>query len=182
MGINSVKRKQLRRKYKRRAAALMSAAILTGAALSGIPATKALAAEAPSNTPPQKQEQTFKHSKDSRPPGRGWHQHKHSWPSPDESQAWYQDGKIYYRSTNNSARDYHYRSDYAYSVNNPVQYLKDRAATYGFDAYRDSFSLLSVTNQRAFIEVRKQDTGKLYNVLLERDYNNAWKITSIRAL
>lgn len=180
MGINSAKRRQLRRKYKRRAAALMGAAIMTGTALSGIPVTKALAAEAPSHPNPVKSEQTF--TKESRPPGPGWHQHKHSWPSPDENQAWYQDGKIYYRSDNNSSRHHEYRNEYAYYVENPVNYLKDRATLYGFDASRDSFSLLSLSKQKALIEVRKSDTGKLYNVLLERDYNHAWKITDIRSL
>lgn len=180
MGTNAGKRKQLRRKYKRRAAALMGAAIMTGAALSGIPATKAFAADAPAPSPPPKIERHH-HDKDSRPPGPGWHQHKHSWPSPDESQAWYKDGKIYYRSVNNNSRNY-LRSDYAYYVNNPVQYLKNHAASYGFDASRDSFSLLSVTNNRALIEVRRHNTGKLFNVLLERDYNHAWKVTDLRAL
>jgi len=175
MGKNSVKRRQLRLKCKHRAAALMGAVIMTGAVLSGIPVTKALAAEAPSNPPPIKTEQALQVTKDSRPPGHGWHQHKYSWPSPDENQGWYQDGKIYYRSDNN-------RHEYAYSINGPVDYVKASAASYGFDSSRDSFSLLTISNRRALVEVRKQDTGALYNVLLERTYGGEWTIISVRDL
>lgn len=179
MGKNSVKRRQLRFKLKRRAAALMGAAIMTGAVLSGIPATKALAAEAPSDQSPVRTEQAVQVNKDSRPPGRGWHQHKHSWPSPDENQAWYQDGKIYYRSDNTNWR---YDNHYAYLSSSPVDYVKDNAANYGFNSSRDSFSLLTVSNRRALVEVRKYDTGKLYNVLLERTSGYDWTIVNIRAL
>ncbi|SMD07530.1 hypothetical protein [Sporomusa malonica] len=179
MGKNSIKRRQLRLKFKRRAAALMGAAIMTGAALSGIPVTKALAAEAPSNPYPTKVEQTVQVTKDARLSGHGWHQHKYSWPSPDENQAWVQDGKIYYRSDNN---DRHHYNDYARYVNSPVDYVKDSAARYGFNASLDSFSLLTVSSQRALVEVRQHDTGKLFNVLLQRTADHDWTITDIRAL
>jgi len=175
MGKNSVKRRQLRLKCKRHAAALMGAAIMTGAVLSGIPATKVLAAEAPSDPPPVKTEQALQHTEDSRPPGHGWHQHKYSWPSPDENQAWYQDGKIYYRSDNN-------RNEYAYASNSPADYVKDNAASYGFDSSLDSFSLLTVSHRKALVEVRKYETGKLYNVLLERTSGHEWTIIDVRAL
>ena len=175
MGKNSAKRRQMRLKYKRRVAALMGAAIMTGAVLSGIPATQAFAAEASPSPPPIKTEKALKVTEDSRPPGHGWHQHKHSWPSPDENQGWYQDGKIYYRSDNN-------RNEYAYSINNPVDYVKASAASYGFDSSLDSFSLLTVSNRRALVEVRQHNTGKLYNVLLERTYGHEWTIVTVGAL
>ncbi|MDF2569229.1 MAG: hypothetical protein K0R55_833 [Sporomusa sp.] len=178
MAKNSIKRRQLRLKFKRRAAALMGAAIMTGAALSGIPATKALASEAPSDVNPTKFEQRAHGPKDVRLSGHGWHQHKYSWPSSDENQAWVQDGKIYYRGDN----DRHHYSDYARYVNSPVEYVKDSAARYGFNASLDSFSLLTVSNQRALVEVRQHDTGKLFNVLLERTTDHDWRITDIRAL
>ncbi|MDD4601043.1 hypothetical protein SDC9_05903 [bioreactor metagenome] len=180
MEINSAKRKQLRRKYKRHAAAVMGVAIMTGAVLSGLPTTKSLAAEAPSNRPPIKNEQSKQVTKDSRPPGHGWHQHKYSWPSPDENQAWYQDGKIYYRSDNNNQRNH--RNEYSYYVNNPVNYVKNSATIYGFDSSRDSFTLLTVSPKRALVEVRKHDTGQLYNVLLERANDHNWKVINVRAL
>ncbi len=179
MGKNSVKRRQLRLKYKRRVAALMGAAIMTGAVLTGLPVTKALAAETPANSDPLKTEQTLQINKESRPPGRGWHQHKYSWPSPDENQGWYQDGKIYYRSDNHRS---HWYDEYAYTDHNPVDYVKANAAYYGFDSSHDSFTLLTVTHRRALVEVRNNDTGKLYNVLLERTYGHDWTIASVRAI
>lgn len=192
MGKNSAKRKQLRRKYKRHAAALMGAAIMTGAAL-GIPVTKAMAAESPTTHPPIKTEQALKVTKeDLRPPGKGWHQHKYSWPSADENQGWYEDGKIYYRS--DSDRHDRYRHDrydrhrhdylheYGYRFNNPVNYVKYNAAAYGFDSSRDTFTLLTANSKRALVEVRKNDTGKLFNVLLERTADRDWNIVSVRAL
>lgn len=179
MGKNSVKRRQLRLKYKRRVAALMGAAIMTGAALSGIPATKAFAADAPITPAPIKTEQAVQLNEDSRPPGPGWHQHKHSWPSPNENQAWVQDGKIFYRSDNQ--RD-HWYEKYAYMDDNPVDFVKANADSYGFNANLDTFTLLTVTHRRALVEVRNNNTGKLYNVLLERTYGHDWTISSVRAI
>lgn len=190
MGRNTIKRKQLRRKFKRRAAALAGAAILTGSLLSGMPVTKVMAAEAPSYQPPTKTEQTVQVKKDdrpsekdwrknARPPGRGWYQHNNSWPGSNENQAWYQDGKIYYRSDNK--RD-NYRTEYVYQSSNPVNYVKASASLYGFNASFDQFRLLTISGQKALVEIRKYDTGKLYNVLLERTYDNGWNIVDIRAL
>ncbi|WP_371364018.1 hypothetical protein SRRS_49090 [Sporomusa rhizae] len=178
MAKNSAKRKQLRLKFKRRAAALMGTAIMTGAVLSGIPVTKALAAEAVPSY--QGKVSNVQVTKDQRPPGRGWHEHNHSWPTSDENQAWYQDGKIYYRSDNNNS--HRYLRDYAYQINSPVDYVKARAASLGFDSDRDSFSLLTVNNRRALVEVRKNDTGKLYNVLLERSNDGNWIVVDVRPL
>lgn len=191
MGKNAAKRKQLRRKYKRHAAALMGAAIMTGAVLSGLPVTKAMAAESTSIRPPIKTEQTVKVTKeDSRPPGQGWHQHKYSWPSADENQAWYEDGKIYYRSDSDRYNrhdryDRHrhsYLHEHGYRFNNPVNYVKYNAAIYGFDSTNDSFRLLTANSKRALVEVRKHDTGKLFNVLLERTDDRDWNIVNVRAL
>jgi hypothetical protein len=203
----SAKRKQLshhlRRKYKRYAAALAGAAIMTGAALPGIPV--AFAAESPSvpsssatNYTAQldKDTQTSvkkvyaernRHEDRSRYEDRsrsydrgydrgGWHQHQHSWPSSDENQAWYQDGRIYYRSDSN-----HYRSDYAYSVSNPIDVVKNAASLYGFNRYTDSFTLLTRTSNRAVVEVIKKDTGKIFNMVLERSGNNDWRVVGTLA-
>ncbi|SDE31667.1 hypothetical protein [Sporomusa acidovorans] len=175
MAKNSAKRRQLRLKFKRRAAALMGTAIMTGAVLSGIPVAKTFAAEAAA-PPPVKTVQA-QAAKDQRPPGRGWHEHKYSWPSPDENQAWYQDGKIYYRNGNYDS--HRYPSDYAYYADSPVNYVKEVAANYGFDSDRDSFSLLTINSRRALVEVRKQDTGQLYNVLLERNGDYDWAVVSV---
>lgn len=169
MEKTAIKRKQIRRKYKRRAAALaVGAAIMTGA-LTGTPLTKAQASEAPSTT--LKAQQVT--SERSGPPGHGWHQHKYSWPGSDENQAWYQDGKIYYRS--DSPR-------HAYRFYAPVEYVKDHASTYGFDAALDDFTLLTITSRNALVEVRQHDTGKLYNVLLTRTSDHSWTIADVHAI
>lgn len=185
------RRQQLRRKYKRYAAAVAGAAILTGAALPGIPAAKALAAELPTNLPPLKTVQTAELDKDTSTVNqavaeklqrekrlrhkRGWHEHRHSWPGPDETQIRYEDGRVYYRSDSDRDRDYvHYLSS-------PVDFVKDRAAMYGFDRYRDSFTLLSLSGSQAVVQVTKHDNGSLFNILLERDYDGNWGIIDIRA-
>ncbi|HWR45128.1 hypothetical protein [Sporomusa sp.] len=197
MERKSAKRKQLslhlRRKYKRYAAALAGAAIMTGAVLPGIPVAKAFAAESPSVPPspainymtqldkntqkPVKKVVAEKNRNDDRngPPGRGWHEHLNSWPGADENQAWYQDGRIYYRS------DYD-RTDYAYNLSNPIDVVKDTAALYGFNRYMDSFTLLSRTSNKAVVEVIKHDTGKLFNVFLERTGDHDWTIVRTQAL
>lgn len=171
MEKNTVKRKQLRRKYKRRAAALACAAIMTGTLVSGISMSKAQAAEAPSNLPLIKTQQTTA----SPQPGQGWHQHKNSWPGSDENQALYKDGKIYYRSDTP-------RHEHAYYLNSPVDYVKDMASTYGFNASLDDFTLLTNSRHSALVEVRQHDTGKLYNVLLKRTYDREWTIVDVHAI
>lgn len=198
MERKSAKRKQLshhfRRKYKRYAAALAGAAIMTGAALPGIPVAQAFAAESPSASPApaatystqDKDTKTtvkkvyaerYRDRDRNGPPGRGWHEHNHSWPSSDENQAWYQDGRIYYRSDSN-----HYRSNYAYtSASNPVTVIKEAASLYGFNRYTDSFTLLSRTSNRAIVEVIKNDTGKIFNMVLERNNNGDWRIVGTLA-
>ncbi len=186
------RRQQLRRKYKRYAAAVAGAAILTGAALPGIPAAKALAAERPTNLPPLKSVQTAELQKDARTSvsqvvaeklqlekrhrhKRGWHEHNHSWPGPDENQIRYENGRVYYRSDNHRDRDY------VNYLSSPVDFVKDRAAMYGFDRYRDAFTLLSLSGNQAVVQVKKHDNGSLFNILLERDNDSNWKIVDIRA-
>lgn len=172
--------RQLHGKYKRYAAAVAGAAIMTGAALPGIPAAKVLAADSPSADPSLTVKYTTGVDKDTRsgPPGRGWHQHENSWPGADENQAWVDaDGHIYYRSDNN-----HRRIGYGHYLRNPVNYVKDQAETYGFDPYLDSFRLLTLSSERALVEVTKNDTGRLFNVLLERSGENDWTIVQTRAL
>lgn len=168
MEKGAIKRRRFRRKVKRRAAALAVGAVLITGALSGI-SPKVQAAEAPSNFSPA----TTLPSVSSRPPGNGWHQHKYGWPSSDENQAWYQDGKIYYRSDN--PKD-------VYSLYNPVDFVKDSASVYGFDAALDDFTLLTVTRHSALVEVRQHDTGKLYNVLLKRTSGQEWTIADVHTI
>lgn len=178
MSRKFAKRQQLRRKWRRHTAALMGTAIIAGAALTSMPAPKAFAAETIPNPLSVKTVQAQDVGAQ-RPPGRGWHEHKDgSWPGPNENQGWYQDGKIYYR--NDNPQNYWDTNRYIYG-SNPVDYLKDTAAKYGFNASSDTFTLLTINNWRALIEVRKADTGQLYNVLLEQNDDN-WTVVSVRAI
>ena len=184
---------RLHGKYKRYAAAVAGAAIMAGAALPGIPAAKALAAENPSadpgiamnqetqidkdTKPPEKKVDRSRHESRSRPPGRGWHEHRHSWPSADENQGWVENGRIYYRGDGD-----HYRNDYVSYASNPVDFVKSNAELYGFDPYLDSFKLLTVSSNKALVEVRRHDTGRVFDVLLIRSNGQNWQIAEVRAL
>jgi hypothetical protein len=186
---------RLRGKYKRYAAAVAGAAIMAGVALPGIPAAKVLAAENPSAEPTITMNQTTQVDKDTKnpikkvltektlredrnsPPGRDWHEHKNSWPSSDENQAWYENGRIYYRSDNNQ-----YRADYVSYLNSPVDFVKASSEIYGFNPYLDSFNILTLSSDKALVEVTRHDTGRLFDVLLTRDGDHDWRIVEVRAL
>ncbi len=185
---------RLHGKYKRYAAAVAGAAIMAGVALPGIPSAKVLAAENPSSeqitlsqTVAVNKNKNYEHtgkknvvekSKRNKPPGRGWHEHRHSWPSPDENQAWVEDGRIYYRSDNYATRGY--QVNYLYS---PITVVKNNAEMYGFNPYSDSFRLLTSSSNNALVEVTRNDTGRLYNVLLTRTSNSQnWQIVEVRVL
>lgn len=183
---------RLHGKYKRYAAAVAGAAIMAGVALPGIPSAKVLAAENPSaeqitlnqTNAVDKDKKTGKKvftekslRNDHKPPGSGWHEHKYSWPSPDENQAWVEDGRIYYRSDNRQIHEYDV--NYLYS---PVNIVKNNAEMYGFNPYRDSFRLLTMSNDKALVEVTRNDIDRLFNVLLTRTGNQHWQITEVRVL
>lgn len=172
-------RHHFRRKYKHYAAAMAGAAIMTGTVLPGLPVTKAFAAETPVKAAPVTKKIVEKARNENRngPPGQGWHEHNDSWPSSDENQGWYKDGRIYYRSDN--IRDHTRYIDY---LSSPVNFVMNNAALYGFDPYKDSYRLLYLSSRKALVEVTKHDTGKLFNVLLERTYNNDWKVIETRAI
>lgn len=194
MDKKSLKSKLLRRKYKRYAAAVAGAAIMAGVALPGLPIVSAASAESPITSPPPialksalfnkdsekpvKQVTAEKSEKPSKPPGRGWHEHNHSWPGSDENQGWYENGKIYYRSDNHRYNSW----SSAYYLTNPIDYFKDYASNYGFDRYRDSFTLLNQSNNSATILVKKTTTGKQYIVELDRDNDHSWEIAAVRGI
>ncbi|MEG6584720.1 hypothetical protein [Dendrosporobacter sp. 1207_IL3150] len=176
MEKKSAKNKQLRRKSKRAAAAFAVAAIMAGAALPGIPMAQASAAEAPPVT--VKHVKSDKAEK-SKPPGRGWHEHKHGWPSSDENQGWYEDGRIYYRSDN---YNHHTNWRLAHQYFNPISFVKDAGYKYGFDRYRDSFTLVSQSRDSATVMVEKNLTGEKYIVDLDRDYYNDWSVEDVKRI
>lgn len=69
--------------------------------------------------------------------------------------------------------------DRGHETASPVQVVRDNAATYGFDASRDSFSLLSRSGDRA--TVRVVHNGQTFKVDLERN-GDSWAITTIRGI
>ena len=188
---------RLRSRHKRYAAAIAGAAIMAGVALPGIPAAEVFASEAPSGDPAitLSQEELArdkqvkvkkvvaenkirdKHKDKDSPPGRGWHEHVRSWPGVDENQAWYENGKIYYRSNND--RSHVSFVDYFDSF---VNFVKYNSEIYGFDPYLDSYKLLTATSKRAIVEVTRHDTGRLYDIVIERTSGNHWQIVEVRAL
>ncbi|CUH96000.1 putative secreted protein [Propionispora sp. 2/2-37] len=64
-------------------------------------------------------------------------------------------------------------------VSDPVQEVRDNASTFGFNVNRDRFSLLSVTRDKATVQIRS--AGKTYKVDLNRS-GNGWVITTIRGI
>lgn len=61
----------------------------------------------------------------------------------------------------------------------PVDVVRDNAGTFGFDAYRDTFKLLSVNGGKAIVEVKT--SGQKFKVDLERS-GGKWIITTIRGI
>ncbi len=107
----------------------------------------------------------------------GWHQHKNSWPSSNDNRALYKDGRIYYSNDSNRYNDYY---DYGYYQTSPITVAKDYASRYGFNANRDSFSLISQSGNRATVQVVKQDTNQRFRMDLVRSQDGDWNITGVR--
>ena len=167
------RRKSLRRKYKCYAAAVIGTAIMTGAALPGIPhVSKASAAEKFSS--PITSEQTNMLNKG------GWHEHNNSWPSSDDNQAWYENGRIYYLN-DNAPTHRHYRDEHFQYLISPIEFVKDHGAKLGFDADRDTFTILHQSHRKATVQVIKKDTGQRFKVDLERSHQD-WKVVVLRGI
>lgn len=64
-------------------------------------------------------------------------------------------------------------------LGDPVAVVKDNAATFGFDAYDDSFTLLSNAGGKAIVQVKT--SGQTFKVDLERS-GTKWIITTIRGI
>ncbi|MBP2637759.1 MAG: hypothetical protein H6Q72_3666 [Firmicutes bacterium] len=61
----------------------------------------------------------------------------------------------------------------------PVGVVKTSATTFGFDAYTDNFTLLSISSDKAIVQVNTR--GQTFKVDLERNENN-WVIAAIRGI
>ncbi|HWR07034.1 hypothetical protein [Sporomusa sp.] len=61
----------------------------------------------------------------------------------------------------------------------PVDVVRDNAGRFGFDAYHDTFTLLSVTSGKAIVQVKT--SGQTFKVDLEKN-GSKWVITTIRGI
>ncbi len=61
----------------------------------------------------------------------------------------------------------------------PVDVVRSNAGRFGFDTYRDTFSLLSVTGSKAIVQVKT--SGQTFKVDLEKN-SGKWVITTIRGI
>lgn len=64
-------------------------------------------------------------------------------------------------------------------LGDPVKVVKDHAAIFGFNAYDDSFTLLSMSGGKAIVQVKT--SGQTFKVDLEKS-GNSWVITTIRGI
>ena len=64
-------------------------------------------------------------------------------------------------------------------LGDPLEVVKANAATFGFDAYDDSFTLLSIAGGKAVVQVKT--SGQTFKVDLEKS-SNKWVITTIRGI
>lgn len=189
MEKNAVKRRQLRRKYRRYAAAVAGAAVITGATFGGVPVAKAMAAGSSAASPSAPTEQVTMVDKDlyknnssqeSKYNNKDRGHHKYRWWSKYKDRDYYEGDGVTVRYS-----DGRYVGDgvTVRYLDSPVDYVKDYAASkYGFDAYRDTFTFLSLTTKEAVVQVTKHDTGKKYNITLERGNYRDWKVVSVRAI
>jgi hypothetical protein len=154
MHTTTTKRKRMRRRYKKMAAAVAVAGVMSTALLQGFPVAKVFAA--PSSVVESAVDAAAAQDKDK---DKG-----------DQAQARDRDRE--------RDRDW-YRDRDRWATESPVQVVMANAATYGFDAARDSFSLLAKTADRA--TVRVIHNGQTFKVDLERN-RGSWFITTIRGI
>jgi len=146
----TTKRKRMRRRYRRVAAAVAGAAVMSTALLQGFPVAQVLAAPRPAVATAVDAATAADKDKGEQAQGRERDRDRDS-----------------------------DRKDRVYERESPVQVVMRNAATFGFDASRDSFSLLSRTDNRA--TVRVVHNGQVFKVDLERE-GGRWVITTIRGI
>ena len=150
-------RKRLK-KIRRLAAAVASAAVMSAAVLPVVSA-----AQLPDTAAPEITEK----APDQTAPAQNVRQAKHH----DEAQRQDSDSDSHRKADWNRAehRDY-----------SPVEVVRNNAAYYGFDADNDSFSLLSKSDSKAIVQVRRMG-GQTFKVDLEQS-GDSWVITTIRGI
>lgn len=199
---HKIRRKSMKKNYRRIAAAVAGAAVISSTMLPGLAATKTYAAAGPGPTTIQYSQVTKadwyastgtvlnaakQYARD-----YGFNTTHASfsvkWESSNDAlvEMRLNTGKIYeLRLTKN--QDAHWvvvdldnvtAGDVTQS-NNPVDIVKEHAATFGFNADSDRFSLLSLTAAKAIVQVRTGD--QTFKVDLVKAANR-WKITTIRGI
>lgn len=148
-----------RKKYKRLMAALAGAAVVSSALLPGVPITKVHAAVNPAATHNIADQATDQ----SAPPTKADKRDNERW---NKDNDW-------------AGRHDRDRHSHGYHLSDPVQVVRDNASTFGFDASRDRFSLLSITGSKAIVQVKT--SSQTFKVDLKRD-NGDWVITTIRGI
>ena len=150
----TTKRRRLKRRYRKMAAAAATAAVMSTALLHGFPVAKVMAA--PSLPVESAVDEAAVQDQ-----------------SGGAAEAARERDKDRDRDRD---RDRHHDR---WETRSPVQVVMDKAATFGFNVHRDSFSLLSKTANRATVRVRHD--GQTFKVDLERA-GNSWVITTIRGI
>jgi hypothetical protein len=146
----TTRKRRLKRRYRRMAAAVAGAAVMSTALLHGFPVAKVLAAPNPAVESPA-----------------------------TDAAAGTATDKAPGDAAERRDRDRGDRDRGRWEARSPVQVVMDNAATFGFDAREDSFSLLTRTDRRATVRVRHG--GQTFKVDLERS-GDSWIITTIRGI
>jgi len=178
MERKSGNRKFLRHNYRRYAAAMAGAALLSGAVLPGIPVVKAAEAEKPIplHSSQLKKSLSEDTNRGAFTPLRHERQRDRDCQNRDCGE----------RGRRDNWGNNYFGNNWGYNGGNPDQYsvgpieaVKQVAADYGFNGYRDSFTLLNLTNGSATIEAIKQDTGQRYLIQLTQNFQGIWNIVSV---
>lgn len=111
----------------------------------------------------------------------GWHRHDNSWPSSGDNRALYKNGKIYYSNDGGRYNDSYYGYGYGNYLTSPLTVARDYAASYGFNANQDTFTLVSQSDTKATVQVIKHDTNQHFMMNLVRTNGGDWSITGVRA-
>lgn len=193
------RRKLLKKKYKRVVAAMAGAAVLSSAMLPGMPVAQAkvLTPKAQESEVSVTQTEWLKASHSPLFAARqyakdnGYDANRRNlslqWSSnTDASVLLRQDDGSTYRirlikdaDNNWQVKSLHEIDRYAAALSDPVEVVKENAAVFGFDAYRDKFTLLSLAGSKAIVQVRHN--GQTFKVDLVKKGAN-WDITTIRGI
>lgn len=159
-----------RKKYKRLMAALAGAAVVSSALLPGIPINKAHAAVAPTPAATYTTADQANDQADS--------QKDKDKPQDNERGRWNKDRDEWNGRYDRDRHD-HDRYSHGYRLSDPVEVVRNNASTFGFDASRDRFSLLSITGSTAIVQVKT--SVQTFKVDLKRS-NGDWVVTTVRGI